>query len=305
MTESGFGRLGIVGAGTMGRRIAYRSAVSGLETYLYDAFPDALSGALDVLQEWLRERAREGGLTEEERLAAWSRICGCKSLKECVAGVDLVIETVPENVELKREVFAQIDELAPPEVLIATNSSSLPCSRLADATKRPERVFNVNFSDPREDDLVEVMKGVQTSEETLAAGVGFVRALGMVPIVTYNEIMGFSFNRVWRAIKRETLHLVADGYSDFEDLDRAWMLEFQMSYGPFGLMDKIGLDVIRDIEMQYYLDSGEERDKPPQMLENLVTRGHLGVKSGQGFYTYPHPDYEQPGWLRKEPPWDK
>lgn len=289
----------------MGRRIAYRSAVSGLETYLYDAFPDALSKALDVLQEWLWERAQREELTEEQGLAAWSRIRGCESLEECVADVDLVIETVPENVELKREVFAQIDELAPPEVLIATNSSSLPCSRLADATKRPEKVFNVNFSDPREDDLVEVMKGLQTSEETLAAGVEFVRSLGMVPIVTYNEIMGFSFNRVWRAIKRETLHLVADGYSDFQDLDRAWMLEFQMSYGPFGLMDKIGLDVIRDIEMQYYLDSGEERDRPPQMLEEMVAQGHLGVKSGRGFYTYPHPDYEQPGWLRKEQPWDK
>lgn len=305
MTEAGIERVGIVGAGTMGRRIAYRSAVSGLETYLYDAFPDALSKALDVLQEWLWERAQREELTEEQGLAAWSRIRGCESLEECVADVDLVIETVPENVELKREVFAQIDELAPPEVLIATNSSSLPCSRLADATKRPEKVFNVNFSDPREDDLVEVMKGLQTSEETLAAGVEFVRSLGMVPIVTYNEIMGFSFNRVWRAIKRETLHLVADGYSDFQDLDRAWMLEFQMSYGPFGLMDKIGLDVIRDIEMQYYLDSGEERDRPPQMLEEMVAQGHLGVKSGRGFYTYPHPDYEQPGWLRKEQPWDK
>ena len=118
-------------------------------------------------------------------------------------------------------------------------------------------------------------------------------------------VEGFSHNRVWRAVKRETLHLVADGYSNREDLDRAWMLEFGMAYGPFGLMDKIGLDVIRDIEMQCYLDSGDERDKSPQMLDDMVSRGQLGVKTGWGFCTYPNPDYERPGWLRKEPPWDE
>jgi 3-hydroxybutyryl-CoA dehydrogenase len=297
--------VAIVGAGTMGSRIAYRSAVSGLETYLYDAFPDALSRAMESVQKWLNDRVSRGELTKAAAGSAWTRIHRCDSLQECVADVGLVIETIPESVELKRKVFAQIDGLAPPEAVIATNSSSLPCSRVADATKRPEKVFNINFSDPRVDDLVEVMKGAQTSEHTLATGVAFVRALGMVPIVTYKEIMGFSFNRVWRAVKREMLHLVANGYSSFEDLDRAWMLEFNMPYGPFGLMDRIGLDVIRDIEMQYYLDSGEERDKPPEMLEDMVAQGHLGVKSGRGFYTYPSPAFEQPGWLRREPPWDQ
>jgi 3-hydroxybutyryl-CoA dehydrogenase len=305
MSGTAIKSVGVVGAGTMGSRIAYRSAVSGLETYLHDAFPEALDRAMAALQMWLNDRVSRGELTTAGAGSAWSRIHRCENLEECVADVDLVIETIPENVELKREVFAQIDRLAPPHVLIATNSSSLPCSRLADATQRPEKVFNVNFSDPRVDDLVEVMKGAQTSEETLATGVTFVRTLGMVPIVTYKEIMGFSFNRVWRAIKRETLHLVADGYSDFEDLDRAWMLEFHVPYGPFGYMDRIGLDVIRDVEMQYYLDSGDERDKPPQMLEEMVAQGHLGVKSGRGFYTYPNPAYEQANWLRKEPPWDR
>jgi 3-hydroxybutyryl-CoA dehydrogenase len=305
MTGTTVKRVAIVGAGTMGSRIAYRSAVSGLETYLYDAFPDALNRAIESVQKWLNDRVSRGELTEAAAGSAWTRIHRCDSLQECVADVELVIETIPESVELKREVFAQIDGLAPPEAVIATNSSSLPCSRVADATKRPEKVFNINFSDPRVDDLVEVMKGPQTSEHTLATGVAFVRALGMVPIVTYKEIMGFSFNRVWRAVKREMLHLVANGYSSFEDLDRAWMLEFNMPYGPFGLMDRIGLDVIRDIEMQYYLDSGQEQDKPPEMLEDMVAQGHLGVKSGRGFYTYPNPAYEQSGWLRREPPWDQ
>ena len=288
----------------MGTRIAFRSALAGVETSLYDKYPEVLDHSVNTIEGWLSERVEAGVLGTDEARAALSRVHACETLAQCVADAPLVIENVPEDLHLKRQVFAEIDQLAPSEAFIATNSSSLPCSRIADATRRPERVFNINFNDPREDDLVEVMKGAQTSDETVAAGVSFVRSLGMVSIVTYKEIMGFSHNRVWRAVKRETLHLVADGYSDHEDLDRAWMLEFGMSYGPFGLIDKIGLDVVRDIEMQYYLYSGDERDKPPPMLEDLVAHGHLGVKTGRGFYTYPNPAYEQPGWLRKEPPWD-
>jgi 3-hydroxybutyryl-CoA dehydrogenase len=125
----------------------------------------------------------------------------------------------------------------------------------------------------------------------------------MVPIVTEKEIMGFSFNRTWRAIKREVLHLVGGGYSNFEDIDRAWIMLFGTKWGPFGLMDDIGLDVIRDIENQYYEDSGEERDKPPQFLEDMIGRGRLGSKSGRGFYRHPNPEYLDEGWLTKEPPW--
>jgi 3-hydroxybutyryl-CoA dehydrogenase len=115
--------------------------------------------------------------------------------------------------------------------------------------------------------------------------------------------MGYALNRTWRAVKRETLHLVAEGYVDFEDLDRGWMLNFGSPWGPCGLMDIVGLDVIRDIEMQYYLDSGDELDRPPAFLDAWVAEGRLGVKSGQGFYNYPNPEYERPGWLHKQPPW--
>jgi 3-hydroxybutyryl-CoA dehydrogenase len=115
--------------------------------------------------------------------------------------------------------------------------------------------------------------------------------------------MGFTFNRIWRAIKREALHLVDDGYGDFEDIDRAWILLFGTPLGPFGLMDQIGLDVVQDIEKQYFLSSGDERDKPPDFLRDFIAQGRIGVKSGRGFYTYPNPEYKQAGWLRKELPW--
>ena len=292
-------RVGIVGAGTMGTRIAFQCALSGKEVYLFDISPQVLDQAMEMTKGWITERA------DPERAAlAVSLLHPCTSLGDCLASVDLVIETVPEDLELKRQVFSELDQLAPAHVLIGTNSSSLPSSRIAGATGRPNKVFNINFNDPLCDELlVEIMGHAGTAEETMAAAEAFVRSIKLVPVITKREIMGFAFNRIWRAIKKEALHVVAAGYADFEDMDRAWMLSFSVPRGPFGRMDEIGLDVIHHIELQYYLESGDESDKPPKFLEEFLAEGRLGVKSGKGFYSYPNPEYKQPGWLRKEAPW--
>jgi 3-hydroxybutyryl-CoA dehydrogenase len=242
-------RVSIVGSGTMGARIAYRCIVSGLETSLYDKYPTALESAVHRIGTLLAERARDCELPQDQAEASRSRLRVCSALEDCVNDADIVIEAVPENLNLKRAIFAELDRAAPAKAVIATNSSSIPCSQIADATRRPSKVFNINFSDPTMDHLVEIMKGAQTSEETIAIGEQFVRTLHMVPIITWKEIRGFTFNRIWRAIKREALHLVAGGYSSFDDIDRAWMLEFGTPHGPFGLMYKIGLDVVRDIDL--------------------------------------------------------
>jgi 3-hydroxybutyryl-CoA dehydrogenase len=297
--------IAIIGAGTMGPRIAYRCAVSGLKTLLYDKYPEPLERAMKQIHDWSDKRIQQGHQPAEQTDSARICIRVCSSLKETITEADLVIETIHENLELKRKVLFEINRFLPERAFICTNSSSLPCSRMADVLSRPEKFFNINFSNPHEpaDKLVELMRGVDTSEETLIAAEKFVRSLNMVPIVTYNEIMGFSFNRVWRSIKREALHLVDQGFSDYQDIDRAWIMEFGTPYGPFGLMDIIGLDVVRDIEEQYYLDSGEERDKPPKILDDMIKRGKLGVKSGEGFYAYPDPAYKNLSWLHKEGPY--
>ncbi|MFC2163717.1 3-hydroxyacyl-CoA dehydrogenase family protein [Acidobacteriota bacterium] len=291
-------RVGIVGSGTMGSRIAFQCGRCGKGVNLYDIEPEALDTAMAHIKTWHQEH-----LEPDEAEKAFSFVRRCDDLAECLSDVDIVIENVPENLEIKRKVFAEMDRLAPAHVLLCTNSSSLPSSRLADATNRPDKVFNANFGDPREDQLVEVMFHVDVSEETKTAGEEFLKSIKMVPIITEKEIMGFSFNRTWRAIKREVLHLVGDGYSHFEEIDRAWIMLFGTKWGPFGLMDDVGLDVIRDIENQYYADSGEDRDKPPQFLEDMIARGRIGSKSGRGFYNHPNPEYQQEGWLKKELPW--
>jgi 3-hydroxybutyryl-CoA dehydrogenase len=292
--------VAIVGAGTMGARIAFQCLRSGQAVALYDIEPKALERARREIQGWLAARDDAGAVT-----AALARLHPHSRLQACLAGSGLVIETAPEDVDLKRLLFAEIGRHVSTETLVATNSSSIPSSRLAGAMPHPERVFNMNFTDPVAGDLlVELMGHADTAPETLDGGEAFVKAIGMVPIVTRREIMGFSFNRVWRAIKREALHLVGDGYAQFEDLDRSWMLSFGLAWGPFGLMDRIGIDVVRAIELQYYRDSGEERDRPPAFLTAMIDAGRLGVKTGTGFYSYPDAAYERPGWLRKQAPWN-
>jgi len=199
--------------------------------------------------------------------------------------------------DLKRIVLSEIDRLIHPGTLVCTGTSSIPGSKLADTLKRPDTFFCINFSGP--DDLkVEVMGHHLAAQATIDAAMAFVREIGLVPILVRKEIMGYAYNRVWRAIKKEVLFLLHGGYTTAEDIDRAFMLDWNVPIGPCGLMDEIGLDVIRDIETNYFNASGDPSDQPPQFLLDLIAGGRLGVKSGEGFYTYPNPAYKRPGFLK-------
>jgi len=288
--------VGIVGAGTMGRRIAFACVVRGVETCLFDISGEALENGVAQVRRLISEREKKGQLKAGALESAAKHLSTSGSLQTCVSGVDLVIETVPENVELKQQVFGEIDRYADPGTLIGTNTSSIPGSWLAPSTGRPEKVFNANFGGP-DDRKVEVMGHPGTAPETLAAAVEWIRSLGLIPILTKRENMGYATNRVWRAVKKEVLHLLDGGYTTAEDIDRGWMLDWGTRIGPCGLMDKIGLDVVRDIERIYFRASGDPSDQPPPLLDRIIGEGKLGVKAGRGFYSYPHPAYEQPGWL--------
>ncbi len=292
-------RVGKIGLGVMGCNVAWACVVNGLETYLYDQSLYQMQRAMDKIKGWLFD----GGLSGDEAEAAMARLHPCKSMEEAVANVDLAFESVYEDLKVKKKVHAEIGRLAPSRVLMGSNASSLPCTPLAEASGRPDKFFNMNFSDPHTEQLVEVMWNPKTSESTKASAIEWARRIKMVPVVTKKEIMGYSFNRIWRAVKKEALFLVDQGHSDPESIDRAWMLMFGTPYGPFGLMDRIGLDTVQKVEMCYYEASGDDRDKPPRVLNLLVEAGRLGEKTGQGFYTWPNPAFRKPGWLRMEPPW--
>ena len=298
--SDGLARVTIVGAGTQGSMLACRCAARGRQVAVFDVDAGALDRARDKIEAWLAGYAAAGRLTAAEAERASAAVTFFVDLADALAGSELVIENVPERIELKQAVWEEIDALAPPGALLTTNSSSLRSSEIGERVARKELTFNVNFMTPTEDDLVEVMWNAQTSETTKAAALAFLESIGCIPTVTHREIKGFSLNRVWRAMKKECLRLWAEGYIEPGDLDRAFMLEWGTGLGPFGLMDKVGLDIVRDIELSYYRESGDETDLPPQALEDKVAAGELGEKSGRGFYTYPGPAYERPGWLRRE-----
>jgi 3-hydroxybutyryl-CoA dehydrogenase len=289
-------KVAIIGAGIMGRRIAYGCVIKGVTVRLFDTASATLEAAVPAIRQLIDERVAAGRLPPDTALRAMPLVAVCRSLEEAVAGVDLAIETVYEKVEVKRAVFAEIDRYAAKGVLIGTNTSSIPGSWLADATKRPELVFNFNWGTP-DHPKVEIMGHPGTAAATLDAAQAFVRRLGLVPIHVKGELIGYATNRIWRAVKKEVLWQLDRGYITPEDVDRAWMLDWGSAMGPCGLMDAVGLDTIRSVEMIYFEASGDPRDRPPKLLDDLIAAGALGVKTGRGFYRYPDPAYARPGFL--------
>ncbi len=292
--------VAIVGSGTQGSMLAFRCAIYNKNVYLFDVDKESLRNAIKKIEKWLHEYLAEQKITIKHAEDALQRIKIFDNLEDALKNAHLTIENVPEKLDLKQSVWADIDKLGPKEMLLTTNSSSLRSSQIGINVKRKDKTFNVNFMTPIKDDLVEVMWNEYTSEKTKTTVLDFLKSLKHVPIVTHKEIKGFSLNRVWRAIKKECLKLWAEGYIEPENLDRAFMLEWNTLYGPFALMDKVGLDVVRDIELSYYNESQDETDIPPPALDEMIARGWMGEKTGRGFYEYPNPAYQQPGWLRGE-----
>ena len=293
-------RLTVVGAGTLGAQIAMLAAHAGYRVAVFDVQPKALAQTLAKLKTDLQAKGVTPFIAYDQWPACRDRIDTFTDLEPSLAGAELVIEAIPENLDLKRDMFRQLGRKTAPETILATNSSSIPVSQVEQSSGRPERCLNIHFYMPLQGmNIADVMGGSRTLPEVLDCGIRWVRSLGIVPLTVKKELLGFCFNRVWRAIKREVLQMWASGCVDFRDIDRAWMVFTgnRGGPGPFGLMDNVGLDVVRDIEMVYYNDSKDSRDLPPAALTEKIERGELGVKTGKGFYTYPDPEYRDPDFL--------
>jgi 3-hydroxybutyryl-CoA dehydrogenase len=291
-------RVTVIGMGTLGTQIAIQAAAYGYEVSGFARNP-AVFGDMQAKIRAAMQMTRKGPTFPVEQWAEHaSRVKLYDDLARATSTADLVIESVPEVLETKRKLFAELDRLAPAHAILASNSSSMPISRIESATQRPDKCLNLHFYQPAIGmNMVDVMGGTRTSPEAITAACEFVRSVGCVPLRVQKEILGFCFNSVWRAVKRQTLYMWAGGFVDFRDIDRAWMVFTGMTYGPFFLMDLVGLDVVQAIEESYFQDSGDPRDKPPAALAEKVARGELGVKTGKGFYTYPNPECSAPDFL--------
>lgn len=298
MDNRPFNEISIVGSGFMGAQISLICAMHGYNVKLINHTASGLERAAQSNLKILDSFIDAGEINSDEKKVILNHIQSTTSMSEGLAKADLVIEAVPEEEQLKRSLFKQIDMATSDHTIIATNSSSISVSKLEDATKRPDKVLNMHFYPPVwQRKMSELMKGSTTSDETLGAAISFIQSLSLTPLVVRKESTGFIFNRVWRAIKKECLHLVDDGIASADDVDRAWIIAIGMPIGPFGLMDMVGLDVVRDIEEIYYKETNDPSDKPPKLLIEKVERGELGIKTGKGFYQYPDPAYKQPEWL--------
>ena len=289
-------KVAILGLGTLGAQIALQTAASGYEVYAYDPDGEAFHRSLHSFFSKDKSRNKPSGACLKNWPDFIDDVQRLSSLSEAVSRADLIMEVVPENLELKLKIWREIDTAAPEHAILATNSSSLPVSKLEEATHRPENCLNLHFYQlVLGQNMADVMGGTRTTPEVLEAGKQFIRSLGMVPLQVNKELLGFCFNRVWRAIKKEALSIWANGFVDFRDLDRAWMIFTGTPWGPFGLMDGVGLDVVWDIEIQ---ESGDPKDHPPPELRKMIDAGHMGVKTGRGFYSYPDPEFSSSDFLK-------
>ncbi len=291
--------IAVIGAGTLGWQIALVLAGHGNTVRLHDRAPAAVAAALEQIGEQAPGLAAEGWLPPAAA-HVHERVLPAGTLTEAVGGAWLAIEAIPERLDLKRALYAELSAAAPANVVLATNSSSFKSRLLADATAHPERLMNAHFYGmPWRRPAVELMTCGVTRPEHLERVAEALRRCRFVPFIVKGESTGFIYNRIWHAIKKETLKVVAEGLASPEEVDRLWCLVMGTPLGPCAMMDRVGLDVVQDIERHYAAESGRPDDAPPAFLAEMVDRGLLGQKAGRGFYRYPEPAYQRPGWPRE------
>lgn len=276
----------VVGAGTMGRRIALQCAVHGFNVNIWSRTKETLLEARDWQIKNLHKRAQKQTLKEEDIEKVLSRINYTTDLQEAAGNADFVFEAASEDIDVKRKIFAQLDEICPEHTILSTNSSSIKSSLIADATRRPDKVLNAHFALRVEDNcLLELMGNEWTSERTIDLAMALGQAIGMIVVRARKEATGIILNRMLRGVLKAAIEIVEMGVAPPEEVDKVWAVATGMM-GPFALMDLIGLDVVLAVEELWYKETGDPRDKPQKILVEKVKNQELGVKTGKGFYIY-------------------
>jgi 3-hydroxybutyryl-CoA dehydrogenase len=281
-------RILVVGAGTMGHGIAQVAAQSGYEAAIFDVVPGAVDKALASVKANLEKGVEKGKVTKEVRDAALQRLRSAgPSLEQAAAQADLIVEAVPEKLDLKRSLFATFGKHAPPEAILATNTSSLPVTEMAKASGRPAHVLGLHFFNPVHImALLEIVRTEQTSPETLAAARAVGERMGKKVIVV-KDSPGFATSRLGIALGMEAIRMVEEGVASAEDIDAAMTLGYGHPMGPLRLTDLVGLDVRLGIAEHLAKTLDDRRFHPPALLKRMVAEGKLGKKSGKGFYDWP------------------
>ena len=277
--------IGVIGAGTMGNGIAQVCAVAGLGVVMVDISADAVQRGLGVVAGSLDRLLKKDKITQADRDAAVARIRGSTAYAD-LAGADLVIEAATENESLKLRILKEIDAIVAPAAVIASNTSSLSITKLAAAVSHPDRFVGMHFFNPVPlMALVELIRGLQTSDATLAAAQGFAATIGKTAIVARNS-PGFAVNRILCPMINEAIFALQEGLASAADIDEGMKLGCNHPIGPLALTDLIGLDTMLAVMEMFYAGFNDPKYRPAPLLKEMVDAGYLGRKSGQGFYSY-------------------
>lgn len=276
----------VIGSGTMGNGISHVFAQSGFTVHMMDIKQDALDKAIVTIGKNMDRQVSKGGMTDEDKTAALSRIRTFTDMAEAVKDVDLVVEAATENIDLKVKIFQELDKLAPAHCILASNTSSISLTRIASFTKRPAQVIGMHFMNPVPVmKLVEVINGYATDSKVTDVVVNLSKFLGKVPCVV-NDYPGFISNRILLPMLNEAILALQEGVAGVEEIDTIMKLGMAHPMGPLQLADFIGLDTCYSIMNVLHMGFGNQKYAPATLLANMVQAGYLGVKSGEGFYKY-------------------
>jgi 3-hydroxybutyryl-CoA dehydrogenase len=278
-------QIAVIGTGTMGRGIAYLSALAGFETIIFDLDGSALDAARGSVESSLKKSVEKGRVSERAASEAIARVQVAADLEPAVRTADLIIEAVPENFDLKKDLFAQADLFCGEETILASNTSSISITKLASNVERRDRFVGLHFFNPPQAmKLIEIVRGERTSDETVAEARAVAERMGKHPIVV-RDSPGFATSRLGVAIGLEAIRMLEEGVASAEDIDRAMELGYNHPMGPLRLTDLVGLDVRLGIA-EYLASTLGPRYEPPQLLRDMVAKGKLGKKTGEGFYKW-------------------
>jgi 3-hydroxybutyryl-CoA dehydrogenase len=278
-------QIAVIGTGTMGRGIAYLSAVAGYETVIHDVEQSALEAARASIESTLEKGVEKGKVTREAAGAAAGRLQLASELEPALRNADLIVEAVPEDAELKRDLFAQADLFCSENAIMASNTSSISITSLADNVERPDRFVGMHFfNPPHVMKLIEIVRGERTSDDTVATVREVAERMGKTPIIV-RDVPGFATSRLGVAIGLEAMRMLEEGVAAAADIDRAMELGYNHPMGPLRLSDLVGLDVRLGIA-EYLAQTLGPRFEPPRILRELVEAGKLGKKTGEGFYRW-------------------
>lgn len=279
-------QVAVIGAGLMGAGIAQVAAQAEWQVVLRDISEEALARGLSVIERSTAKFVEKDRMTAAERAATLERITTTTDL-EAAATADVVVEAVYEEVSVKQELFRALDGLAREDAVLATNTSAIPITTIAAATSRPERVVGTHFFSPVPMmALCELVRGLHTSDETMARARAFAEAAGKTCVVVNRDVAGFVTTRLICAMVVEAVRLYESGVATAEDIDTACRLGFGHAMGPLATTDLTGVDILRHASLNIYGETGDAKFFPPETLTRMVTAGDLGRKSGRGFYTY-------------------